>query len=72
MKNNKPVWTFEETTTLTLAEIESVLYEVKEDNFSANNLPFILRGKSACKIHKEGSRFHIHSNSIARLELKLI
>jgi hypothetical protein len=59
MKNNKPVWTFESTTILSIADIETILFEITDGEYQSDSLPFILRGKSSCKIVKDGSRFII-------------
>ncbi|HZV68578.1 MAG TPA: hypothetical protein VFG10_03510 [Saprospiraceae bacterium] len=46
----KPVWTFEKTTTLKVNEIESILFDIKEGQFTDERLPFILKDKTSCNI----------------------
>lgn len=56
MKNNKPVWTFEKTTSLSIEDIETILFEIAEGHYKSDSLPFILRGKSNCQIVKDDSK----------------
>jgi hypothetical protein len=59
MSKNTPVWSFEKRTSLTMEQIEAILFNVSEGNFKADELPFILKGKSNCKIIKIDERFAI-------------
>jgi hypothetical protein len=59
MKNNKPVWSFESKTILSVEDIEGILFEIKDGQYKSSSLPFIWRGKPNCKIVKDGSKLII-------------
>jgi hypothetical protein len=54
-----PTWTFQKQTSLSLAEAERIVFDIHEGNYTTEELPFMLRGKSACRIVRDGLRYTI-------------
>lgn len=59
MPKNKPIWTFEKTTNLTLEQIEEILFNIQSGYYKSGSLSFILKGKTSCEVKKEGDQFVI-------------
>ena len=55
----KPVWSFEKHTSLTIGQIEAILFDIKEGEFKSDALPHVLSGKCNCAIEGEGERFKV-------------
>jgi len=54
---DNPVWSFEKTTSLTVSEIEALLFDLQEGNFTPGNLPFILSDRGRCNIKFIDARY---------------
>ena len=59
MKNRKPIWTFEKTTHLSIEDIGTILFDITDVESKSDSLPFILSGKSNCKIFKDNCEFTV-------------
>jgi hypothetical protein len=59
MHKHPPLWTFESTTPLTIDQIESRLFDLKEGEYNSDKKPFLLRNKAGFKISKENSTYTI-------------
>jgi|GEM_PF-6097737 len=55
VKDNKPFWTFEKTTNLSIKDIEAILFKIGVGQYKSDSLPFILASKSSCIISIDGN-----------------
>jgi hypothetical protein len=53
----EPIWTFESKLDLSLKDIEDILFNIPEGEFTKNNVPFILSGKGNGNVSKKDGQF---------------